>query len=79
MELHASLCLTFVLEEVAGGGRFVCERSGDKLGQHGEVCGAVGTSGQRVEGVVASPPHGALIGHQVRRSLLISGHRQRPR
>lgn len=62
---------TLVLVEVAAERRFVCERRGDELSQHGEVCGAVGTSCQRVEGVVASAPHGALIWHQVLRSLLI--------
>lgn len=50
--------------------RLVCERCGDELSRHGEVWRAVGTRSQRVEGVVASSPHGALIRHQVRSVLL---------
>lgn len=68
--------VTFVLVKVAAQRSFVCERGGDELGQHGEVCGAVGTSSQRVEGVVASSPHGALIRNQVWRSVLIRKHRR---
>lgn len=73
---HAHVCVitcrTFILEEVAAVRRLACERCGHKLGQHGEVGGAVGTGCQGVEGVVASPPHGALVRHQVRRRLLNS-------
>lgn len=60
---------TLVLEEVG----FVSEGSGDKLGQHGEVCGVVGTSSRRVEWVVASSPHGALIRHQLSGRVLMDG------
>lgn len=57
--------LTSVLEEVAADKGFASEWRGDELSQHGEVCGAVGTGGERVERVVASSPHGALIWDQI--------------
>jgi len=62
---------TWVLEKVAVEGSFVSERRGDELGQHGEVCGAVGTRRQRVERVEASSPHRALVRNQIRGRVLI--------
>lgn len=65
---HATVCLhvcvcacTFILEEIAAVRRLARERRGHKLSQHGEIGGAVGTGCQGVEGVVAGPPHGALV------------------
>lgn len=66
--------VTFVRVKVAAQRGFVSEGGGDERGQHGEVCGAVGTSRQRVEGVVPRSPHGALVRHQVWGGVLISEH-----
>lgn len=68
-------CSTFILEEIAAVRRLAGERRGDKLGQHGKVGGAVGTRRQGVEGVVASPPHGALVWDQVWGRLLNGSER----
>lgn len=64
------VCPTFILEEVAAVRRLADERRGHKLGQHGEVGGAVGARRQGVEGVVAGPPGGALIRGQLWGRLL---------
>lgn len=65
-----SYVATLVLVRVAEERSFPREGGGDELGRHGEVRGAVGAGVQRVEGIVTSSPHGVLIWHQLRGSLL---------
>lgn len=59
-----------------GEGGLVGGGGGDKPGEHVEVVGGVGARCQRAEGVVASAPHGALIGGGLR-GLLSKQHVQR--
>ena len=68
-----TLVLVRVHKEVGLAG----EGGGDPLSRRRKVLGAVGAGGQGVEGVVADPPHGALVRGQLRRAVLtIPTHKQ---